>query len=228
MNPLERVVRRVGESEPLLLAHHPTCDYYDHHTFELYDQQVCMGCFVVYPVGFISLVTLVAARLTLPGLPLSDLPAVGFYALGVALAGPMLADKALPGRRSGRARMVAKASLAVGLALLAFPAVFRPDVRLQTAALFVGFLVPYIAYKGLTVRDDCAGCPEYDDFPNCSGMRFDDTYRWDGDDPPVAAQPSPPAPDGMEEADGLDDADGRGVAAAAGHPPTGPDGGPDR
>ena len=187
-NPIQRVLRRVGESDPLLLAHHPTCEYYDHHTFELYGQQLCMGCFVVYPVGLLSLATLVATRLALPGLPLFEYPAGWFYGIGGALLAPMLADKALPDRRSGRARMAAKAALAVGLALLAFPAVFRPAVRLQTAALFVGFLLPYVAYKGLTVRDDCAGCPEYDDFPNCSGMTFDDAYRWD-DGPDAGSTP---------------------------------------
>lgn len=177
-NPIRLAIERLGETEPLLLAHHPTCEYYDHHTVDLYGYPVCMGCFVVYPVGVASLLALLVTRLTLPWLPVFDLATIAFYGLGFALATPMLADKLLPGRRSGSTRMAAKASLAVGLAFLAFPAVVRPTDRLLTALLFVGFLVPYVGYKGLTVRDDCRGCPEYDDFPNCSGMAFDDTYRY--------------------------------------------------
>jgi hypothetical protein len=38
--------------------------------------------------------------------------------------------------------------------------------------------VPYVAYKGVTARDDCEGCPEADDFPNCSGMTFDGDYAY--------------------------------------------------
>jgi hypothetical protein len=233
-NPIRPIVQRVGESDPLLLAHHPTCDYYDHHTFELYGQQVCMGCFVVYPVGVASLATLVATRLAAPSLQFFGLDALAFWLAGFALATPMLADKALPGRRSGRARMVAKAVLAVALALLVFPALFRPAVRLQTAALFVGFLVPYVAYKGLTVRDDCAGCPEYDDFPACSGMRFDDAYRWDTDDPPTGARPhgeelvtsdrhdAQPIPGHADGQPLPDDEDAQGVGDHGGAGPTDP------
>lgn len=183
-NPIRLAIQRVGAREPLLVTHHPTCEYYDHHTIDLYGQPVCMGCFVVYPVGFASLLTLVLTRLLAPDFPLFGLETVAFYAAGFALATPMLLDKALPGRRGTRPRVAAKASLAVGLALLAFPALFRPGDRLLTAALFVGFLVPYVLYKGLTVRDDCQGCPEADDFPNCSGMTFDGTYSYDtGDEP---------------------------------------------
>lgn len=181
-NPVRTAIRRVGEREPLLVTHHPTCEYYDHHTFELYGQQVCMGCFVVYPVGATSLLTLAVLRLLAPEFALFGLETVALYGIGFAMATPMVLDKALPGRRSGRRRMLAKASLAVGLAVLAFPILFRPADRLLTAALFVGFLVPYVLYKGLTVREDCQGCPEADDFPNCSGMTFDGTYTYDTDD----------------------------------------------
>ena len=57
-NPLRVAIQHVGQREPLLLAHHPTCEFYDHHVLEVYGQKLCMGCFVVYPVGFVSLVTL--------------------------------------------------------------------------------------------------------------------------------------------------------------------------
>jgi hypothetical protein len=176
-NPLRVAIQHVGQREPLLLAHHPTCEFYDHHVLEVYGQKLCMGCFVVYPVGFVSLVTLLLGSLLLPSLPVFGIDTIAFYGIGFALAGPMLADKALPGHRSRRTRILAKAALAIGLAWIAFPGVVRPGDRLVTAALFFGFLVPYVLYKGLTVRDDCAGCPEYDDFPHCTGMTFDGSHR---------------------------------------------------
>jgi hypothetical protein len=177
-NPLRRVIRSVGERDPLLLAHHPSCEYYSHHTFELYDRQVCMGCFIVYPVGFASLLSLAVGRLVAPGLPVYGFETLTLYAVGAALLMPMVLSKAMPGSRSSRSRVVGKALLAVGLAVVAFPFLFRPAARLSTALIFFGFLVPYVAYKGVTARDDCEGCPEADDFPNCSGMTFDGDYAY--------------------------------------------------
>lgn len=183
-NPVRRLLRAVGERDPLLLAHHPSCEYYAHHTFELYGQQVCMGCFVVYPVGAVSLGALALGRLLVPGLALYALPTVALHVAGVALLCPLLVAKAAPGRRRGRVRIAGKALLAVGLALVALPFLFRPAARLVTVALFLGFLVPYVGYKAVTATAECAGCPEADEFPNCTGMSFDDTYVYPDDTEP--------------------------------------------
>lgn len=177
-NPIERVITRVGEDDPLLLAHHPTCEYYSHHVITLYGQKVCMGCFIVYPVSFASLVTLLGLRLTVLDDTLQAISTVTIFSIGGVLLLPKVVAKIAPGARTQKTRMVTKAVLAVGLAFIAFPFFFRPGERLITAAIFLGFLVPYVIYKGLTVTDDCAGCPEADDFPNCSGLTFDGAYRY--------------------------------------------------
>lgn len=171
-NPLRNLIQNVGSSDPLLLAHHPTCEFYDHHTFELYGHKLCMGCFIVYPVSFVSLSTLVILRFLWPQFDLFEWHTHAFYIIGFALIGPMTVSKALPFSRSSRVRITGKVLLAVGLALVAFPFVYRPGFRLLTAGLFVGVLLPYIVHKGLTARDDCRGCPEADEFPDCSGMTF--------------------------------------------------------
>jgi hypothetical protein len=172
-NPLERLVRYVWRRKPIVLAHHPSCAYYSHHTFELYGAQLCLGCFVVYPVGLVSLSLLSLLYLLVPGV--FGVPTVALYAAAGALAAPLLVSKALFDVRSIRWRMLTKALLAVGLAVAALPPIFRPADRLVGAVLFVGFLVPYVGYKGLTALDDCEGCPELADRPNCSGLEFE----WD-------------------------------------------------
>jgi hypothetical protein len=170
-NPLRAAIERIGQSDPLLLSHHPSCKYYSHHTFELYGVELCMGCFIVYPVGFVSLLTLVATRLLHPDL--FTIETIGLYIAGSVLIAPMIAGKLLPRQRSSRTRIISKALLAVGLSFLALPVLFRPADRLVTFVLFAGFLVLYVVHKGLTALDDCQGCPEADDFPNCSGMEFE-------------------------------------------------------
>lgn len=173
-NPIRAVIAAVERKDPLLVAHHPTCEFYDHHTFTLYGTKVCMGCFIVYPVSAATLLTLSSLWLLWPELGLFGLSTRAFYGIGFALISPIGISKLVSGTRTEAVRMRTKASLAVGLGVLAFPFVARPADRLLTAGLFVGFLVPYIVHKGLTVTDDCEGCPEADEFPNCSGLTFDD------------------------------------------------------
>ena len=174
-NPLRRLLARVGRFDPLLLRHHPECTRYSGHTFGLYGQQVCMGCFIVYPVGFVSLLSLVVGRLLAPGFPLYDVSTVVLYTTGFALIGPKVAGTLAPGQRAHRTRILTKLLLAVGLAFVAFPFFLRSGARLVTLGLFLGFLVPYVGHKALTLTDECEGCPYEGEFPNCPGMEFDGT-----------------------------------------------------
>jgi len=181
-NLLEKLIRRVGEEDPLLLAHHPTCEYYSHHVIELYGQKLCMGCFIVYPVGVVSLLILVLSRLTILSGQIADITTHSLYIAGFTLISPKVLLKIVPGQRARWQRILTKATLAVGLAFVALPFVFRPSERVPTLCLFFGFLIPYVGYKAWTATDDCKGCPEADDFPNCSGMSFDRTYTYSTDD----------------------------------------------
>lgn len=178
-NPLKKIIRKIGEEDPLLLAHHPTCEYYSHHVVEIYGQKLCMGCFIVYPVGFFSLVSLLSLRLTVFDAEIQAIPTSALYLIGFALLSPKVIGKLVPGQRTRNLRILTKAILAIGLALIAVPFFFRPADRVATVILFFGFLIPYVIYKGVTATDDCQGCPEADDFPNCSGLSFDGTYRYD-------------------------------------------------
>jgi hypothetical protein len=179
-----RIAGAVDGVDRFVLAHHPSCEYYAHHTFELRGVELCMGCFIVYPVGLVSLLALALLHLTVPAVATLDV--LAFYAVGVAAIVPMVAYKLLY-RRGSRLlyeliyrtsehtlRVVTKAVLAVGLACLVYPVVFRPAVRLPALGLFLVMLVPYVAYKGLTALDECEECPEQPEFPNCSGMELNE------------------------------------------------------
>jgi len=181
-NPLKKLVRRVGKEDPLLLAHHPTCEYYSHHVIELYERKLCMGCFIVYPVGFTSLFVLVSSRLTALSGQIANINTYYLYTAGFLLISPKILLKLAPGQRTRRQRILTKGILAVGLAFVAFPFIFRPSERVLTLCLFFGFLIPYVGHKAWTATDDCEGCPEADDFPNCTGMSFDGTYSYSTDD----------------------------------------------
>lgn len=137
-----------------------------------------MGCSVVSPVAFVSLLSPTVGRLVAPGFPVYAAETITFYAIGGAHVAPKLVDKALPGHRSSRIRIVTKALLAVGPAIIAFPFVARPPDRLMTGILLCAVLIPYLAYEGATATSDCRGCPESDDFPNCTGMTFDQEYTY--------------------------------------------------
>lgn len=180
-NPVRKLVEDVGETNPLVLAHHPTCEFYDHHTVTIYGQKICMGCVIVYPTAFISLLVLSTLWFLWPDLGVFARPTKAFYVGGFGLIGPMIVTKLLPGIQSSTVRITAKFALAVGLAIVAFPFIFRPPDRLLTLGLFVGFLIPYVIQKGVTARDDCQGCPEAAEFPNCSGMTFGEESTHESD-----------------------------------------------
>lgn len=181
---IERRLESLRESQPIYLTHHPSCAYYDHHTFEVAGIGLCMGCFVVYPVAALSVLALTVLELTTPYL--SGVGTLGFWLAGGALLAPMVSYKLLYRRGSKylfeviyrvgqqRLRMANKALLAMGLAALAFPVPFRPTNPLITGLAFVGFVVAWVGYKGVTALDECEACPEQPEFPNCSGMDFDD------------------------------------------------------
>lgn len=181
-HPIKTLIKRIGNEDPLLLAHHPTCEYYSHHVIELYGQKLCMGCLIVYPVGLVSLLVLALLRLTILSSQIAHISTQSLYIAGFALISPKVLLKIIPGQRARWQRVLTKGILAVGLAFVALPFIFRPGERIITLGLFFGFLIPYVGYKAWTATDDCKGCPEADDFPNCSGMSFDDTYTYSTDD----------------------------------------------
>lgn len=170
IDPLEVAIDRVADRHRFLLSHHPTCEYYDHHTFELYGEKLCLGCFVVYPVGAVSLSVLVALGVFVGPFAAGT---TALYGIAGLLGAPIVFSKTLGWPTGVRFRILAKALLAVGLAVLFYPLVFRPGDRLLTALLFVLFWIVYVGYKGLTAFDDCEGCPERSEFPDCSGMCFE-------------------------------------------------------
>ncbi|ERH05908.1 MAG: hypothetical protein J07HN4v3_01517 [Halonotius sp. J07HN4] len=171
-NPLRFVIEAIAERNPMYLSHHPACKYYDHHTFTLYDQQLCMGCFVVYPVGFVSLLTISLFWIFRPDSVIFHPETHHLHIIGMSFASPMIANKIIFKQSRKRMRILMKACLGVGLGIMVFPLLSRPSDRLFTLAVLLLFLIPYIGYKGVTALDDCKGCPEKEDFPNCSGFEF--------------------------------------------------------
>jgi len=173
-NPLRIVLHRIAEKDPLLLSHHPSCQYYQHHTFTLYGTQLCMGCFIVYPIGLLTLLSLSLAWLLTPNLPGLSEPTYVYYATGGLFAIPIIVAKTLQRSQSRQMRITSKILLAVGLGVAGFPLISQPGDRLLTLLIFAMFLIPYIGHKGVTALDDCQGCPEKSNFPNCSGFEFEE------------------------------------------------------
>jgi len=53
------IFKKIGDwfyvMKPLMLSHHPICEYYDEHTFRLFGRDFCIGCFIGYPSAIITL-----------------------------------------------------------------------------------------------------------------------------------------------------------------------------
>lgn len=134
-----------------------------------------MGCFIVYPVGLFTLLSLSVGWLLAPNMPGLSEPTYVYFATGGLLMIPIIIGKVMSESWGKQTRIATKILLAVGLGVAGFPFISQPEDRLLTIVIFAIFLVPYVGHKGVTALDDCQGCPEKADFPNCSGFEFEES-----------------------------------------------------
>ena len=41
---------------PIITSHHPLCEQFENHTFRIFGRDFCIGCFIGYPVGFLTII----------------------------------------------------------------------------------------------------------------------------------------------------------------------------
>ncbi len=54
-NPIKESLLYIVCLLPIFLSHHPDCKKFKNHTFKIGEIRLCVGCFVAYPVGIISM-----------------------------------------------------------------------------------------------------------------------------------------------------------------------------
>jgi len=153
-------------SEPFLLAHHPSCKNFEHHTIEFRGRKLCMGCFITYPSVALTLVFLYI---------LNGLYALDHYfllALALVLFGINLIRKMIfkDNFRKG-IHVIFRAELGIMLALALMSIVLaNGNERILIGVFAITVAIVYNLYNGWRNLRTCKTCPQYIVFPKCDGL----------------------------------------------------------
>ncbi|MFO7619528.1 MAG: hypothetical protein R6W91_07765, partial [Thermoplasmata archaeon] len=153
-------------TEPFLLAHHPSCKYFEHHTIVVRGRRLCMGCFVMYPVAAMSLAVLWILNIIAP------LDSLFLLMMAVVLFGINGVRKLLFKDNFRKAiHIIFRAELGVTLALAIMSiALARGNERLFIAIFVLAVAIVYNAYNGKRNLAVCKTCPQHHLFPRCEGL----------------------------------------------------------
>lgn len=160
-------LKRYLEENPFLLAHHPSCDYFSHHTLDFRGWKLCMGCFVIYPTAAASLsvIFLLSSHITLDYL--------AFFTVALAMFGlnsirKIIYRDELPKNIQVAFRVVLGISLASMLASMWLAP--RPE-QYFLLGLFLAVAVGYNLLNSRKMLSTCKKCQHYPEFPKCQGLR---------------------------------------------------------
>lgn len=151
--------------EPIVLAHHPSCKNFSHHTFTFRGRRLCLGCFVMYPTAAIALAALFI---------IDRLYQLDYFALlltSVILFGINTIRKiALKDRVPQWGHVFFRIALGIALAL-ALMSIYRApgDMFLPVAAFVIIVAVIYNIFNGFHNINICKKCSQYPMFPHCDG-----------------------------------------------------------
>ncbi len=155
-------------ARPIITSHHPLCEQFKNHTFHLFGRDFCIGCFVGYPVGFITF--LLIYLFNLPSL----IPPYTFFIISVIFAFTYLfISKFFTG--SKKVKILSKIFIGMGSGFL-LSSILTLDIPLWLRIL-IGFLIiqTIIAILGLkrmrSIKKTCNSCDWKKDWKRCPGMK---------------------------------------------------------
>ncbi len=153
---------------PIITSHHPTCEQFKNHTFRLFGRDFCIGCFVGYPVGFLTF--LLIYLFDLPSL----IPPYIFFIITVIFAFIYLfISKFFTG--SKKVKILSKIFIGMGSGFL-LSSILTLDFPLWSRIL-ISFLIiqTIISILGLkrmrSIKKTCNLCDWKKDWKRCPGMK---------------------------------------------------------
>jgi hypothetical protein len=149
----------------IVLAHHPSCKNFSHHTFNFHGRRLCMGCFIMYPSAAASLAVLLILNnyfhLDYFALLISSLVLFGVNAIRKLL---------LKDNIKKWAHVFFRIMLGFTLALAIMSIIRAPEDRqIQVAVFVLAVAVIYNFYNGMRNMNICKKCGQYSSFPHCEG-----------------------------------------------------------
>jgi hypothetical protein len=155
-------------ARPIITSHHPLCEQFKNHTFRLFGRDFCIGCFIGYPVGFLTF--LLIYLFNLPSL----LVPYTFFIISVVFALIyVFISKFFTG--SKKVKILSKFFIGIGSGFL-LSSILTLDSPLWLRIL-IGFLIiqTIITILGLkrmrSIKKTCNLCEWKKDWKRCPGMK---------------------------------------------------------
>ena len=159
-------LRGFFKKNPFLLAHHPSCDKFSHHTFSITDWRLCLGCFVIYPTAVISLIILyLGSQFYIYDYYWLFSAAIVFFCLNL-LRKSLFRDEV---RQS--IHVISRMMLGISLALILVSIWLAPKPQnIIILTLLLTVAIGYNLLNGRKYLKTCKTCSQYDKFPRCEGL----------------------------------------------------------
>ncbi len=164
---LARISLFLSDVSPILLSHHPDCDFFSNHVYHVGKKKLCIGCFTYYPTIVITIIlTLIFIELTLTNL------IVLFISSFICFLAVFL--NVLKLTKTRFLKIISKILIGIGAGFFIIAAIFLPihiflKIMMIWEINFFGGLISFIRTKG--IEKYCRNCEYKKDWDNCSGMK---------------------------------------------------------
>ena len=155
------------KNNPFLLAHHPSCDKFSHHTLNYRGWKLCMGCFIIYPSAIITL----AMLFFLQNLHSIDY-LIAFYIALVMFGINSIRKIVFKDNLPKKVQIVFRIILGISLAYILYSIWLAPQPeQYYLIGMFLAIAIGYNLFNSKKMLKTCKECEQYPEFPKCEGLR---------------------------------------------------------
>jgi len=164
---LNRFLLFLSDLSPVLLSHHPNCEQFSKHVYNVGKKKLCIGCFTYYPTIIITIIlTLILIDITVPNVIfLFNISFLFFLAVILNI---------LKLTKTKLLKIISKILIGIGAGFFIVAAIFLP-IHLIFKIIMIwelnmfGGIIAYIRIKG--IEKNCLNCEYKKDWDNCPGMK---------------------------------------------------------
>ena len=170
----ERIKRFYYEIKPLLLSHHPDCNEFRDHVFELKGKKFCIGCFIGYPSMLLTILVLFLIQIY------NFIHHRILLIIGLVLF-CTYALKIFKFMRDIKGKIFIRILIGAGLGFLFWGIFGSPltplDKILSSIVMFGGLYLVYSTVRVISVFYTCHKCSYDGDWKHCPGFKNNPKYH---------------------------------------------------
>ena len=155
--------------KPILTSHHPLCDQFKNHTFNISGREFCIGCFIGYPSGIIVLLVGYLFNI-FQFMQTGLLWIIGFILISIYIASTFHSSDAK------KIKIFSKVFMGSGVAFL-IAAIFSYSwdlwIKFLTIFVVINIILGLLSFKRLKgIKKTCTNCEWKNNWRDCPGMQI--------------------------------------------------------